>query len=63
MKKLILTAVLTAGAILSAGSALTRKAHVVAPSPVKRDIIICGNNYPPCMSDPSGDCSGCNTTE
>lgn len=31
----------------------------LAPVKCKRDIIVCGNNWPPCMSDASGNCSGC----
>ena len=66
MKTFILSFV-TACAILSAGSMLipVKPRVVVAPivKPVSKDIIICGNHWPPCNSDPSGDCSGCNTLE
>jgi len=31
------------------------------PIKCKRDIVACGNNWPPCMSDVSGNCSGCGT--
>lgn len=51
--KLILTAMVFA--LLSAASIKDQKpAKAVVLRPVVKDVIICGNNWPPCMSDKSG---------